>query len=176
VQVAVLGQTAVPQTNTVALFCSAQAPAGVLRAVHDLAQGWRREERLILSGFHSPVEQEALAVLLRDPGQAILCLARSLSQQMKPEWREAPADGRLWIASPFGETVRRATRETARARNRFVATLADTVLFAHARPGTMTFDLAREALGWEKRVLTIDHEANRPLLDLGARPYPDGIG
>jgi hypothetical protein len=154
-------------SDSLALFCSAQAPAGVLLAVHDLAQAWRREKRPILTGFHSPVEQEALAVLLRDPGRAILCPARALPQRLKPEWQDALAAGRLWIVSPFGETVRRATRETALIRNRFVAALASKLLFAHARPGTMTFDLAREAIAWGKRVYTIGHEANRPLLELG---------
>jgi hypothetical protein len=160
-----------PLDGSLALFCSAQAPAGVLLAVHDLAQGWRHGRQIIMSGFHSPTEQEALTILLRDPGRLIYCPARSLPQRLKPEWQEALAAGRLWIVSPFGETVRRATRETARVRNHFVAALVGTLLFAHARPGTMTFDLAQKALAWGRRVYTIGHEANRPLLEIGVQVF-----
>ena len=45
-----------------ALFCSTKAPASILLQVHDLAQGWRTGEVTVIGGFHSPVEQECLAV------------------------------------------------------------------------------------------------------------------
>jgi len=54
-------------------------------------------------------------------------------------------------------------------RNRFVAALANAVLIAHARPGSKTEALAREVIGWGKPVYTLDHPANRNLLELGAR-------
>lgn len=41
----------------VALFCSTKVPASILLQVHDLAQEWRTSQRLVLSGFHAPVEQ-----------------------------------------------------------------------------------------------------------------------
>jgi hypothetical protein len=44
-----------PLGDLLALFCSAQAPAGVLLAVHDLAQGWRREA--MAGGRRRPVVQ-----------------------------------------------------------------------------------------------------------------------
>ena len=80
------------------------------------------------------------------------------------------AAGRLLLMSPFGEMVRRMTADTALTRNRFVAALADTVLIAHAQPGSKTEQLAQEVVGWGKPVYTLDHTANEHLLALGAEP------
>jgi predicted Rossmann fold nucleotide-binding protein DprA/Smf involved in DNA uptake len=154
-----------------ALFCSTKAPASILLQVHDLAQQWRTDGVTVISGFHSPVEQECLAVLLRGPGPVIVCPARSLDgMRLKREYREPMAAGRLLLMSPFGEKVRRMTADTALTRNRFVAALADTLLIAHAQPGSKTEQLAQEVLGWGKPVYTLDHPANQHLLALGAKP------
>ncbi len=51
-----------------ALCCSAKAAAGIILQVHDLAQGWRAGAVTLISGFHSPVGQECLEVVLRGPG------------------------------------------------------------------------------------------------------------
>ncbi len=74
----------------------------------------------------------------------------------------------MLVLSPFGEGVRRATRETARARNRLVASLADEVFVAYAEPGSATEDLCREVLGWGKPLLTLDSPENAGLISLGA--------
>ena len=166
-------QQALPwqQDSLLALVCSARAPAGVLLGVHDLAQRWRHGRQTIVSGFHAPVEQEAFTVLLRGPGRIVYCPARSLPKRLKPEWRTALDAGHLSIVSPFPATVRRATKEAARARNRFVAALADAVLIAYAHPGSSTAQLAQEALDWGKRVYRLDHPANDHLAMHPIPPY-----
>lgn len=63
---------------TLALLSSAKAPAGVLLAVHDLAKAWRRRGPILASGFHAPVENEALSVLLTGPQPVMLVLARAV--------------------------------------------------------------------------------------------------
>ena len=144
-------------TPLLALFCSGKAPGSVILRLHDLAQQWRTADVTIISGFHSPVEQEALVVLLRGPGAVIVCPARGIaSMRLKPEYKEPLAAGRLLLVSPFGEQVRRITAETAVARNRFVAALADQVLIAHAEPGSKTEQLAREVEAWGKQVVELE--------------------
>jgi predicted Rossmann fold nucleotide-binding protein DprA/Smf involved in DNA uptake len=164
-----IGQGELPLAGSLALLCSAKAPAGILLAVHDLAQQWRAAGAPIISGFHSPVEQEALTILLRAPGRTILCPARGLPKRIKPAWQPAIDDGRLTLLSPFPDAVRRATKETAIYRNRIVASLADAVLIAYAHPGSSTEQLAQEVLGWDKPVFTLAHESNAPLQAMGAK-------
>ncbi len=159
-----------------ALFCSAKAPAGILLAVHDLAQQWQQTSQLIISGFHSPVEQEAFEILLRGPGQVIYCPARGLPKRLKPTWRTALDAGRLTIISPFPDTIRRATKETAIFRNRFIAALANSVLIAYAHPNSSTEQLAQEIVGWGKPIHTLDHPTNGNLIALGARLWEHTSG
>ncbi len=111
-------------------------------------------------------------MLLRGPGSVIVCPARGLARmRLKREYKEPMAAGRLLLMSPFGEKVRRLTADTALTRNRFVAALADTVLIAHAQPGSKTEQLAQEVVGWGKQVYTLDHPANERLLALGVLRY-----
>lgn len=143
------------------VFCSSKAPASIILHIHDLAQHWRVSGPTIISGFHSPAEQEALVVLLRGPQPVIICPARSLARmRLKPEYTKTLEEGRLLLLSPFPETVRRTDTETAYQRNRFVAALADQVLMAHAHPGSKTAQLAQEIAEWGKPVFTLDHPAN----------------
>lgn len=68
--------------------------------------------------------------------------------------------------------MRRITVGTALIHNRFVASLADAVLIAHAQPGSRTEKLARGVLDWSKPVYTLDNAANENLLALGATLLP----
>ena len=108
-------------------------------------------------------------MLLRRPGPVIVCPARSLDRmRLKREYKEPMAAGRLLLMSPFADSVRRVTADTALIRNGFVAALADAVVVAHAEPGSKTEQLAREVLDWEKSVYTLDNAANENLLASGA--------
>ena len=155
-----------------AVLCSARAPASILLQMHDLAQQWRTHRVTIISGFHSPVERECLAVLLRGPQPLILCPARGIARmRLKREYKEPMAAGRLLLMSPFGDNVRRMTVDTALIRNRFVAALADTLLIAHAEPQSRTELLAQEVIRWGKPLYTIDNPANDNLVALGVSRY-----
>ena len=158
-----------------ALFCASRAPASLLLATHDLAQRWRQGGPLILSGFHTLIEQEALAVLLRGPRPIILAPAREVAAyRVQRSWRAALDAGRLLLLSPFPDNARRISAATAAVRNRVVAALADEVLIVHAPPGSRTEALAREIVAWGQPVRTLEHAANANLLALGAIPYrPD---
>lgn len=91
-----------------------------------------------------------------------------MSRRLSGQEQAAIAAGRLTLVSPFGDPVRRVTRETAAERNRVAAALAETVLIAHAHEGSATWQLAQAALAWGKPVVTLDHPANTPLRALGA--------
>jgi len=86
------------------------------------------------------------------------------------EFYKALTEGRLLLLSSFNDAERRVTAELAAYRNRFVAALADRVLFVHAAPGGRTEALALEVIGWGKPVYTLGHEANANLVALGPIP------
>ena len=72
----------------------------------------------------------------------------------------------MLLVFPFASKYRRQTAALARKRNNFVAALANPIVIAHADPGGNTEDLAREALGWKKQVLTFDIAENDNLTEM----------
>jgi predicted Rossmann fold nucleotide-binding protein DprA/Smf involved in DNA uptake len=154
-----------------ALFCSVKCPGKLILRAFDLASVLRDAGVTVIGGFHSPMEREFLAVLLRGAQPVMVCPARGLRNLRWPaEWQKPLEDGRLLLLSPFDDKLGRARAELATARNRFVAALAAEVLIAYAGPGSKTEAFAREIVGWGKPVFTLDDPANAGLVALGARP------
>lgn len=136
---------ALPKT---ALFCSARCPGSVILAAYDQAALWRDAGRCIISGFHSPVEQECLRILLRGTQPIIICPARAMPKRIPAEWQTPLAEGRLLIVSGFAATEKRITTELATRRNAFAAALADEVCFAHITPGGQSDRLTHRLASW----------------------------
>jgi len=57
-------------------------------------------------------------------------------------------------------------------RNRFVAALADAVFVAYASPNSKMEKFCHEILRWGKPLYTFESEANKSLLNIGAKPLP----
>ena len=129
---------ALPKT---ALFSSARCPGSAILAAYDQAAQWRDKGRCVISGFHSPVEQECLRILLRGKQPIIICPARALPKRIPADWQKSMDEGRLLILSAF-PTERRVTADLAQRRNEIVAALADDHYFAHITPGGHTAHLA----------------------------------
>lgn len=156
----------------VALFCSVKCPGKLILDTYDLAKRFRDESVTVISGFHSPMEQECLRILLRSPHPVIWCLARGLYRQIPSEpvdCRPAVAEGRLVMVTPFPDTVRHITAKTATIRNRLVVEMAATVVVAHAAPGSKMEALCRDILATGKPLYTFDHPANAALIEAGAK-------
>jgi predicted Rossmann fold nucleotide-binding protein DprA/Smf involved in DNA uptake len=128
----------------------------------------------VIGGFHSPMEQECLRILLRGTQPMIVCPARGLHGMWIPsEHKLALEGGRLLYLSQFSDKLHRPTVETALIRNRFMAALADKILVPYAAPGSKTLELCRLLLSWNKSVYTLANHANAPLIDLGASSIGD---
>ncbi len=175
--ISALGDLGILQTRTLALFCSVRCPGRLILQTYDLALALREAGTAVVGGFHTPMEKECLALLLRGTQPVVICPARSIEGMRLPaEYRKPIADGRLLVLSPFAEKQRRVTAQTAEVRNRFVAALADGVFVAHAAPGGRTERLCREVLGWGKTLLTLDSPENAELIEMGAVPVsPESI-
>lgn len=166
-----LGDPACLQPAMVALFCSSRCPGRLLNSTYALCQQLRREGRTVISGFHAPMEQEAMKLLLKSPHALVGCIARGLaSLRIRPDWKRPLEEGRLLLLSPFPASVRRVSEATARLRNRCAAALAERVVIPHATPDGQLHALAREAVHWEKPLYTVPDAANQHVLQLGALP------
>jgi predicted Rossmann fold nucleotide-binding protein DprA/Smf involved in DNA uptake len=131
---------ALPKT---ALFCSARCPGSAILAAYDQAAQWRDTGRCVISGFHSPVEQECLRILLRGMQPIIICPARVLPKRIPADWQKPLDDGCLLILSAF-PNEKRVTTDLAQRRNEIVAALADDHYFAHITPGGHSAHLAAQ--------------------------------
>lgn len=166
------GDAAILDRPMVALLCSAKCPGKLILDTYDLAKQFREQGVTVISGFHSPMEEECLRILLRSPHPVVWCLARGMFKRIPShpvDYRAAVAEGRLLIVSPFKDSVRHVTAKTAVARNRLVADLAAAVVVAHAAPGSKIETLTLELLAAGKPLYTFDHPANAAILGQGAR-------
>ena len=133
-----------------AFLCSKEAPGATILKAFDQAAAWRDAGRCVVSGFHSPLEQQCLEILLRGHQPVVMALARGIGRLALPAaQRTALDDGRLTIVSPFPVVEKRATTELARRRNRFVAALAEEVVFAYASPAGSLSQLAEDISAWQ---------------------------
>ena len=143
------GQNATLNGNLWALFCSSKCPGEIILKAHDLAQEFRKASIPTIGGYHSPVEQECLRVLLRGSQPILLCPARSIeNMRLKPAWKDALTEKRLLILSIFEEHHRRSTTALAHQRNAFVAALADKICIAHAAEDSKILEFAQMVLAW----------------------------
>ena len=169
--IAVLGDVGLLRQRKVALFCSVRCPGSVILKTYDYACSLRDAGATVISGFHSPMERECLALLLRGRQPIIICPARSIEGMRLPKpWRQAMDEGRLLVLSSFPAGQNRATAERAHSRNLLVAALADEVFVSHASPGGKMEQFCRQVVSWRKPLLTFDAPENANLLAFGARP------
>jgi predicted Rossmann fold nucleotide-binding protein DprA/Smf involved in DNA uptake len=165
-----LGNEKLLQQKKLGLFCSRKCPGELILKSYDQVQALRDAGIIVISGFHAPMDRECLRILLRGKQPIIICPARSIEgMRVKPEFREPVEQGRLLILSSLPAKERRVTAERAEARNRFVASLADAILFIHAAPGSKTEALCREVADSGKPVFAIESQYNASLKQLGAR-------
>ncbi len=148
-QLWLIGNPALLAARKTALFCSARCPGDALLRAHDTAARLRDQGETVIGGFHSPVEQDCLRILLRGPQPLILCPARALDGMRLPSaWQTALNTGRLLLLSPFEKAPRRVTADSAHRRNELVAALADQVFIAHCTPGGQIAALAARMNAW----------------------------
>lgn len=123
------GETALLSEPLLGLIASRECPGHVLHETLEHMPEWVKAGRVIVSGFHSPLEQQVLRSVLRRQGRVVKVLARGMSNyRPTAEEREPLAAGRMLILTACPPQVRRTTRETALARNRLVLALASEIV------------------------------------------------
>lgn len=164
-----LGNTDLINNKKIAIFSSIKCPGEIIIQSYDFFKSLQQRDLAVIGGFHTPVEQEILTILLRKSCPIIICPARSLEKmRVKSEFKDSLEKGRLLFLSPF-VNCHRPTTETALYRNQFVAALADRIIVAYAESGGKTEQLCRQALEWGKPVYALDSKYNESLISTGAK-------
>jgi predicted Rossmann fold nucleotide-binding protein DprA/Smf involved in DNA uptake len=115
-----------------AFFASRKCPGTAIRAAMDWTLEQIKARRVVISGFHSPLEQSVLKVLIQAGSPAVVVLARPVDGAKLPtEWAEAISQGFLTIVSSETKSSR-LTKDAAKKRNDDAAQLADDIVVAYA--------------------------------------------
>ena len=150
-----LGEKSIWELPKTAFLSSDKFSAGSVLKSYDWAGDMKRQDRCVMSGFHSKLERDVLELLLNGSSPIVWVLARGILDRASVELREHVASGRLLIVSPFDIAIKRPNRTLAFERNQFVVDNADEIVFAHIHAGGM---LERVAVSESKAVRVLDSE------------------
>lgn len=90
------------------------------------------EDKAVVSGFSSRMEQEVLNILLRGRCGIILMLGRTLYKQLPEPWKKLLDENRLLVISMSHQT--RQSRQAAMLRNEQVCEVANEVVMSSIPP------------------------------------------
>lgn len=112
----------------VAFFASRTAPPEAL----DLAKRWAHEiaqtDKIVISGFHSPIERAVLDILLANGCSVVVALGRSLYRKIPTHLQTAYDSNRVLFVSFRDHS--RPSFSNSQTRNWLTADLASEVVFA----------------------------------------------
>ena len=124
-----------------------------------------------LGGWHSPLEEETLRILLAQDVSIVLCVAKSLDRFIpSTELGSRVSQGQALLLTHCSRKAKRITRDASVRRNELVVELAKVLLVLSAPEGSASLNLARSALRQGKTVHTLKHRLNAELLMAGAIP------
>ena len=165
----VMGDVRLLHEPAIGVVSSRRIPGRLICEAHDWAETMKFSSRVVVGGFHSPMERECLRVLMRGRTRIVVCPARGIGKMRVPaDWKPLIGSGRMTIVSGVEPGLRRSTEALAAKRNALVASLAETVLVVHASPGSATERLAGELVRHGKKIVTFGGPENDRLLRLGA--------
>ena len=124
-----------------------------------------------VSGWHSPLEEEALRVLLNDAARIVFCVPKALNRFVPPVGIEIRINQKeALLLTHCSPKAKRISRDASIRRNHLVVGLASALLALSAPSGTASLNLAKVALRHGKPVFTPEHRLNQGLLGIGALP------
>lgn len=142
------GETALLTEPLLGLIASRECPGHVLLETLDRVPEWVKVGRVLVSGFHSPLEQQVLRSMFRRKGRVVKVLARGMTEyHPQPDEREPLAGGRMLVITACPPEVRRTTRETALDRNQLVLALASEIIAPYVADGSPLAALLNEREG-----------------------------
>jgi hypothetical protein len=125
-----------------AFLCSTKCPGDKVLEFYEWARRQTDQGGTVISGFHTPVEKDVLAILARRGANIIWVPARDLPKRTPTPIQSAETEGRLLILTPFAPgKPSRPTKDSCHERNRFVLSRASggVVGFAHPQSSLAPF-------------------------------------
>lgn len=124
-----------------------------------------------ISGWHSPLEEEALRILLAEGACVIFCVPKSLDRFVPSlEITSRIGQSRALLLSHCSPRAKRISRDASLRRNQLVAGLGKGLLVLSAPEGSVSLKLAQKAISLGRPVFTPRHRLNDGLLSSGAMP------
>jgi len=116
----------------VAFFASRTSPPEAI----DLARNWAREiahtDKIVISGFHSPIERTVLDILLAEGCSVVVTLGRALYRKIPAHLQAAYDEGRVLFVS--FRNYSRHSFSNSQLRNWATTSYASEVVFAPFDP------------------------------------------
>ena len=122
-----LGNPELLDRYLVAFFASRETPEDVAKRACQWAEMICQTDKVVISGFHSPLEKEVLRILLEHKHPVVVALGRALYKRVPPNLQQAFDEGRLLFVSFRGYS--RHSTKSSEIRNWKAASMADEVYF-----------------------------------------------
>jgi len=133
-QIEYIGNKSLLDCHKTAFFCSRTVSGGAIMRCLDWATEMAERGETVIGGFQSKIERDVLHFLLKGRQPVIIVLARRMYSVLPEELRQPIADGRLLIISTAPRAVR-VSKEAAFDRNRYIAEIADDIVFGYINEG-----------------------------------------
>ena len=131
-------------------LCSRCTKSSVILPCLDWAVGHAHGDAVVMSTFHSEMEDAVLDMLLPGTCPIILVLGRSLYKTVPEKLRPALDSGRLLIMSISNQ--RRISRESAFAANEYICKNSDSITFGYLSQDSSLQTLFDDAVAKNKQV------------------------
>ena len=139
-----IGNVALMDLPLTAFFASRRCSGRTVRAAVDWAVVQAKKKTPLIGGFHSPLEQSVLEIMLTAHAPVVVVIARKLqSARLPAAWRDELQSGMLAVVS-MDDTMQRLIAERAMRRNHWIAAHAARIVVAEAAPdGSLAACLAQ---------------------------------
>jgi hypothetical protein len=120
-----------------AFLCSTACPGDKILQACDWAKRQCDEGGTVISGFHTPIEKDVLAILARRGANIVWVPGRDLPRSIDPVFKTPMEENRLLILSPFTyDKPSRPSKESCSQRNRFLLRHAKDRYIPHVAAGS----------------------------------------
>lgn len=134
-------------------LCSRCTKSSVILPCLDWAVGHAHGDAVVMSTFHSEMEDAVLDMLLSGTCPIILVLGRSLYKKVPEKLRPALDSGRLLIISISNQG--RISRESAFAANEYICKNSDSITFGYLSQDSSLRTLYDDVVAGNKQVQVI---------------------